>query len=399
MIPQQQSERRLAVQDKFIIRPADCCLVVAVLCNFLILLGEPLKNEGIVSLGSQGLIFSLFGFAFFQLIIVIKGQNAKNAYSFLALIIAAGISALFSGPTAILSHLIPLICFFMLPVSLLLYKNVYNVSFIKKAIYRFNWIYTILWTLLSFSSLSHIFYGEYGKETIEALTLGYSNPNQTGIFLMISFIIAFSAYQRDIKKEYKAIYLIQSVWTFILVCQTQSRTCIIISIAIVLLWLFKKIDKVGKKFTVFCFLLPLLLAFLLLFGGEEIQDILIFGEEFDTGRVNLFNSIVVRLTPSTFLFGNFVGWIGGNLHNSYFTIFAIFGLVGLVVYIIFLWKIVKDYFTQIDKKSPSAMLAYVGILAVIVHGSTESTLLTAGMVYGSLVSLIFVLTLNEDKKE
>ena len=74
-------------------------------------------------------------------------------------------------------------------------------------------------------------------------------------------------------------------------------------------------------------------------------------------------------------------------------------MIGLIAYVFFLWKIVKDYFTQIDKKSPSAMLAYVGILAVIVHGSTESTLLTAGMVYGSLVSFIFVLTLNEDKKE
>ena len=399
MINQRQNEQRFTYQDKLIIRPADCCAVIALLCNFLILLGEPLKNDSIVSLGSQGLIFSLFGFALFQLVSVIKTQKAKNTYYFIALIVAAGFSALFSGPTAILSHLIPLICFFMLPVSLLLYKNVYNVSFIKKAIYRFNWIYTILWTLLSFSSVSHIFYGEYGRETIDALTLGYSNPNQTGIYLMISFIIALSAFQRNIKKEYKAAYLIQALWAFILVCQTQSRTCIIISIAVLLIWLFKGVLKIGNKVTIICFCLPLLMAFLLLLGGEKIQDVLIFNEEFDTGRINLFSSVVARLTPSTFLVGNFGSWIGGNLHNSYFTIFAIFGVLGLVVYGVFLWEIVKDYYTQINKKSPSAMVAYIGVLAVIVHGSTESTLLTAGMVYGSLVSLIFILTLNEDKKE
>lgn len=399
MIDRQPSGRGLVVQEKLIIRPADCCLVVALLCNFLVLLGEPLKNDSIVSLGSQGLIFSLFGFALFQFIAVVKGQNAKNTYYFVALIASAVVSALLSGPTAILQKLIPLICFFMLPVSLLLYKGIYNVRFIKNTIYRFNWVYTILWTILSFSSLSHVFYGEYGIETIDALTLGYANPNQTGIYLMISFIIAICAFQRDIKKEYKVAYFVQGIWMFVLVCQTQSRTCIIISVVILLLWLFKKIDKIGHRFTVFCFVLPLLMALLLLFGGDKIQDFLIFNEELDTGRANLFNSVASRLTFSTVIFGNFAGWIGGNLHNSYFTIFAVFGMVGFIVYIAFLWKVVKDYYTQIDRKSPSAMLAYLGVLAVIVHGSTESTLLTAGMVYGSLASLIFILTLNEDKPE
>ena len=398
MVNGQLQTKNIVNEDGIIIRPADWCVIIALICNFLILLGEPLKNSFILSLGSRGLIFSILGFALFQLVVTIQNKKEKNIYYLVAVIASAGVSALLSGVTAILQHLVPLICFFMLPISLLLYKKIYRVANIKTWIYRFNWLYTLLFTYLFFSPMSHVFYGEYGKETLDALTLGYANPNQTGIYLMISFIIAFSGFQRDMKKGRKIAYIIQSLWTFILVCQTLSRTCIILSIAIFLMWIFKRVSKVGNKFTIVCFALPLVMACLLIFGGDKVQDILIFNEEFDTGRIDLFKSVLMKLTPTTILFGNFSKWIGGNLHNSYFTVFAIFGLVGIVLYLVFLWKIVKDYFTQIDKKSPAAMLAYLGILAAIVHGSTESTLLTAGMIYGSLFSLLFILTLNENEE-
>ena len=398
MIDRRQSERKLAVREKWIIRPADWCLTVALLCNFLIFLGEPLRNDSIVRLGSRGLIFSVLGFALLQFMLAIKRQRVRNVACFAALVISAGVSTFFSGPAAFLQHLIPLVCFLMLPVSLLLYKNIYNIRLMQKVIYGANWAYTVLWTVLSFSPLSHIFYGQYGARTVEELTLGYANPNQTGIFLMMSFIIAFCAFRRDIKNDQKILYLIQCVWTFVLVCRTQSRACIILSAAIVLLWFFKKVDKIGNKFTLCCFLLPLLMACLLVFGGEKVQDFLILGEELDTGRADLFNSVFARLTFGTFLFGDFASFIGLNLHNSYITIFAVFGVIGFVAYWAFLRKVVKDYYTQINKKSPSAMLAYLGVLAVIAHGSIESTLLTAGMVYGSLVSLLFILTLNGDKQ-
>lgn len=398
MMDRQQSERKLTLREIWIIRPADWCLLVALLCNFFIFLGEPLKNDTLVRLGSRGLIFSVFGFALLQFMLAIKAQKLKNAIPFAVWVLTAGVSTFFSGPTAFLQHLISLVCFFMLPVSLLLYKNMYNVKAMQKVIYGVNWVYTILWTVLSFSSVSHVYYGEYGARIVEELTLGYANPNQTGIFLMISFIIAFCAFLRDIKYDQKVLYLLQCVWTFVLVCRTQSRACIILSAAVVLVWFFGKLKKIGGKVTLCCFLLPFLVACLLILGGEKVQDFLILGEEFDTGRVDLFNSIFSRLTFGTFLFGNFSGYIGSNLHNSYITIFAVFGVIGFFVYLAFFCKIVKDYYIQINKKSSSAMLAYLGVLAVIAHGSIESTLLTAGMVYGSLVSLLFILTLNGDKQ-
>ena len=392
-------QQTVATQEKFIIHPAESCLVVALLCNFLILLSEPLKNNTIGSLGARGLIIALFGFALFQLINVIKNSNTKNAYYFIAILVAALISAFFSGPTAILKNLVQLVCFFMLPISILLYKSVYNVEFAKKTIYLFNFLYTILWTILSFSSLSHVFYGEYGKETIDSLTLGYANPNQTGMFLMISFIIALSASQYENGKVYQIVHFIQSIWTAFLIIQTQSRTCIILMIIILILWLLKRIDKINNAFIAFCFILPAAMAVAFLLGGERIQEWIILEEEFGTGRVYLIQKVVKDLSFGEFLFGDFSKWIGNNLHNSYFTIFAIFGIVGFVAYIIFLWKTVQDYFKQVDKKSHSSMIAFLGVLVVIVHGATEAALLTSGMVYASLVSLLFILTLNEEQNK
>ena len=399
MLNHQQTGQGLATQEKFIIHPADCCLVVVLLCNFLILLGEPLKNNAIVRLGSRGLIIVLLGFSLLQLINVIKDSKAKNAYSFIAMFITAVISAFFSGPTTILENLVQLVCFFMLPVSILLYQSIYNVEFAKKAIYSFNWLYTILWTILSFSSVSHVFYGEYGRETIDALTLGYANPNQTGMFLMISFIIALSASQYKNNKVYQIAHLIQSIWTVILIFQTQSRTCIILTIAIFILWLLKRIDKIDNAFIAFCFILPAIMAGVILLGGERVQEWVVLEEEFGTGRTYLLQRVVKALSFGEFLFGDFSKWIGNNLHNSYFTVFAIFGIVGFVVYIVFLWKTVQDYFKQIDKESLSSMIAFLGVLVVIVHGSTEAALLTSGMIYASLASLLFILTLNEGKNK
>ena len=193
--------------NEIIVRPADWCLALALFCNFLILLGEPLKNSTIGSLGSRGLIVALLGFALLQFFALIDGQKLKNAHYFILLVASIFVSAILGGISAIYQNIVPLICFFMLPISLLLYKNVYNVKRIKKLIYLFNLLYTILFTILSFSSLSNIYYTGYGTEILDELTLGYANSNQTGMFLMMSFIIALSASLQDVKKGYKFIYL------------------------------------------------------------------------------------------------------------------------------------------------------------------------------------------------
>ena len=219
------------------------------------------------------------------------------------------------------------------------------------------------------------------------------------IYTMISFIISFSASQYKANKVYQIAHLIQSIWTVILIFQTQSRTCIILTIAIFILWILKRIDKTNNAFIAFCFIFPAAMAGVLLLGGERVQEWIILEEKFDTGRIYLLERVLKDLSLGEFLLGDFSRWIGNNLHNSYFTIFAIFGALGLGTYIVFLWKMVQDYFKQIDKKSLSSMIAFLGILVVIVHGSTEAALLTSGMVYASLGSLLFVLTLNEGKQK
>lgn len=210
-------------QRQLNIYPVDFCVVVSLLCDFLILLGEPMRSDAIVSLGSRGLLLLFLAVSALQILAVIKAKNAKNAYYLLAVIGAVAVSAVLSGPMSILQHAVQLICFFMLPGYLLLYKDALNVKLLQEIIYKFNWFCTGLWTLLFFSSRSHIFYGEYSAITLNELTLGYANPNQTGMLLMVSFIIAFSAWQRDIPKNYKRLYLVQCLWTLIMLYQTDSR--------------------------------------------------------------------------------------------------------------------------------------------------------------------------------
>ncbi len=396
MANNQPSIGGLKKKKRLVIYPADCCVLLALLFNFFILLGEPIQSDVIVSLGSQGLIISLYLFAVLQLASAIKAEKVKNAYYVIALLAAVVLSALFSGLSAIFSHLIQLICFFMLPTFLLLYRSTHRIKFVKNAIYIANLIYTVLWIVLSFTSLSHVFHGEYGDEIIEDLTLGYANPNQAGMFLMVSFIIAFSAFQKKWKLGYKAIFLIQSIWLFVLTCQSRSRTCIIILIVLLVLWATKLFHRIGTKFTALIFLLPAIMALILLIGGDIVRDLMVMDEQFDTGRIYVIKNFFAGLSPLTFLFGNFARWIGNNMHNSYLTVFAISGLFGAIAYIALLWKIVSDYSKTINRKSNADMVAFLGVLAVIAHGVTEAAFITAGMIYASLASLLFVLTLNEE---
>jgi hypothetical protein len=381
------------------IYPADCCVAVALLCNFLILLGDPLRNNAIVSLGSRGLILATIVFSAFQAASAIKEKKTKYVQYVVLLVDAIAISAVLCGPAAILNRMVRLVCFCMLPAYMLLYKDVCNVKLLQKAIYVFNWVCTVLWTLLSFSWRSHIFYGEYSAITLDDLTLGYANPNQTAMMLMVSFVIAFSAHQRDISKKQKALYLLQCIWTLYLLYQTDSRTCIIIAGVMLALWVTHHIPKIGKGFVTFIFFLPLIMAFLLLFGGENVRDMLIMGEELDTGRTDIFRDVLGGLTLRSFVFGDYARWLGENLHNSYLSIFASLGVVGLTTYLVFFWKMIMHYFERVDRNSMPQMIAFLGILGVIAHGGSEATFLISGMVYGSMVGLLLVLTLKENDEK
>ena len=391
---------RIFEKDKKAFGYADICIVIALLCMIFILLGEPIKNQAIVRIGSRGLLISVYGFAFVQLVTVLKTQGLKNSFHAFILYFVVIIAAVTCGISAVLGKPVQLACFLMLPTCILLFKSTVNVKTIKVAIYVANAVFLLLWTVLFFiPSISHAFYNEFGKQTIEELTLGYDNPNQTGMYLVVSFVIALSGFRRKNNKVIQSLFLVESIWTAYLTILTLSRVCIALIIFISVVWLVGGARKAGKKTTAVILFVPLVFALLLIFGNEKFLNTILFGDTLDNGRSLMVKEFVETLNPLTFIFGNFAKFIGNNMHNGYVTIFAVTGIFGIIVYLGFLWNVLSSYLNQIDNNSPSDKIAFVGILAVILHFTVESAFLTSGMIYALFVGLLFVLTLNEGEEK
>ena len=385
------------LENKLILRPADWCVMIALVCALLILVGEPLRNDAIVSLGSRLLIVATFGFSMLDLLVARFYQKSHNAYYLIGFIGVVIVSIAVGSLSHVATYVVNIVCFFMLPVYLLFSKTVYDRKMVKRGIYVFNVICTILWTILFFSPYAYLYDGLYGEEIIESLTLGYANANQTGMFLMISIFVSLSALYRNIPKGAKVMTFLQILWSCFMLWLTGSRTCIIIVAVMFVVCIFKGVAKVGKGWTRVSYLAPLVMFALVMIGGEFIDNLNILGGSFDSGRNYIYSNVIDSLDTVSFFLGDFDRYIGGNLHNSYLTIFAIFGVVGLVAYMLLLTSSVRDYYLQLDKSNKSNCIAYWGILGIIAHGAAESTFLTSGMIYAVMFAIMLVLTLDEEK--
>lgn len=389
-------QSNIKIQNKKVVFGyADYCVVISLFCIFLILLAEPIKSDVVVRVGSRVLIIDVLCFAFLQLLKVTKAHKLKDAFCAFMLYFVVGICSIICGITVVIGKAVNLFCFLMLPTIILLFKNVKNAKAIKNMIFIANIVYTLLWTVLYFTPLSHVYYNEFGSKIIDELTLGYANSNQLGMYLLVSFIISLVAFNRDNKIKVRLIFLLQSIWMVILIFQTGSRICLSLVVVVVIIWAFKCHFKMGTKAVAVVLIAPLIFALLFMFQNQSFLNAIFLGETVDNGRKWVVNNFVKTLTPLTFLLGDFASFVGANLHNSYVTIFAVTGIFGFLAYVVFLWKELKFYLSQTNRKSSSDMLAVAGILVIIVHGVVETAFITSGMIYAGLFGLLFVLTLNE----
>lgn len=372
-------------------------LIVSLSCCLLILIGMPLKVNFIVSLGTRVMILmQLFVVLLMDVVIYGKGKFNKEQLLFLLLLVSLLVCSVLYY-TILFSHYINFICYLMLPMFMLSSYRLKNVKAAKTLIYIFNFIFCVFYIYLYFSPLSHIFYGKYGIENIIALTLGYDNPNQTGMILMVSFIIALSCFNENNSLTIKFISFITAVILFYFIYCTASRTCIIITIIISLLFLFRLLRKINIVIINIAFIIPVIFFIIALIFPTFMKELIVFSESADSGRTLMYSNILSSVDFSSFIFGNFKDYVGSNLHNSYFTLFMTFGLLGLVVYLVFIREMSIAFYRKMRTSKSPNYVAFAGVLGIIVHGATESAFLTSGVYYAVLASLIFVLCLPAER--
>lgn len=367
---------------------------LTLICNFLILLGNSQDITILVSWPTRFMVSDIFllGCVLFINSIASHKVGIIDAW-FAALVAYSAFCFIMAGQ---LGQYVSYMCFMMLPACMVLYRRVLNVRRVRLAVYVANTCYAILFILLSRASNSHYFQGPYGITIIEELTLGFNNPNESGIYLMLSFFVMLSAVFYWKKRWQRNGSIVLSVVLYYLLWQTQSRMAILMAAVAAVAVLMRRFYKPGIIMRMTVLLSPAISFVITMLFSAVLDSVSLMGEALDTGRYNIYQALLSRLDFLGVFIGNVPGFAGGNLHNSYLSIMGSYGLITTVLYIALSNAVLREQHAN-SQKSEAAYAAYIGILCIISHGIAEGTLLLSGTVYAGLGGLLFLLTLPEEK--
>jgi len=171
------------------------------------------------------------------------------------------------------------------------------------------------------------------------LTLGYDNPNQTAMYLLITMIILYCAFHYYTNKIARFLILIDIIYMARLLYQTSSRTSIIIGLLITAIIMIKKKNTIPNFMVVIILLLPAVVMFVYPFlydrGWIYIFE---FGGKTDYASRSYIFSSVLSSVKDRILFGDFGTNQLQNVHNGTLSVYSSLGLAGLLLFYIYYFK-------------------------------------------------------------
>ena len=373
----------------------EMCVFVTLVCNFFILWGNPIYNNTIISLGTRVMILFLLGLAIVAFLNSLRRMrlSTMNAWFTLIVVLTAFCGVASSG-TGFAGLLVNYLCFLMLPSFMMLYYDVQHTRTIKKAVYVAALAYTGLFLWLNRQNFAYRIVGEYGLELGDNLTLGYTNPNETGMYLLITFFILLVAFFDHKKWWQKGLYAAATAANMYFIMLTDSRACIILAWIALVVTVFNLDTYCGRIIQRIVLAVPAFFLVLSLIFPNFLARLTVMGEIADTGRSAMFSAVIGAMKPIHYLIGNFFHYPGSNLHNSYISLLAMFGLPVTVLYLRFMGLALSHYHTRITTKS--TRIAFMCFLCVILHGVAEAAFLVSGVVYAGMSSLLFLLMLPDE---
>lgn len=384
----------------------EVCYFLTLTANLIIYIAQPYDISILVMIASRCFMLSnllAFIFAVFSSMTQYIPYKTNQIITIAFMIGFSIVSFLLSGSGGIYLYIIRLWCYLALPIYFLYIdylkpnKTMINFTFVIFFLISINFI------LLSFTKYRYAGYENFIGTKSAWLTLGYDNPNQTGMYLLITLIILYCAWNYYTKKILKALILIDILYMGKLLFETSSRTCILVGILITAAVLLKTGEFIlyKKRYTVSlftvtgCLLLPTAFLFLYpyLYNNGLIRFFEIGGKTDFSSRSIIFSQVLSDL-KGHFLFGDFSTYLLQNTHNGILSVLSSLGIVGLIAFYIYYFR---AYFNMIENglRSRAAYTAFIGLLGVFIHASAEGALITGGSMYaGTLSVLIFLAKLD-----
>lgn len=217
------------------------------------------------------------------------------------------------------------------------------------------------------------------------LTLGYSNPNLTGVILFYVFILLFSNLKDERRKYQRLAYSLLIAYIGYLIMRTGCRI-MIIAIFIMIAFLFfsnqtwiRKI-LISRMVMLGCILSSVAFLFVFYYLYQKMPTLTVMGGNIYS-RITIFDRGFDAFYGN-YLFGNLPQYLFENLHNGALTIAVNTGTIGLVSYYIYIIYNVNRFRQNLKYDSTKSIIPYFYILIVYLHASVEASCLTGGVLFG-----------------
>lgn len=374
------------------------CFIITVMANLVIYIAMPFHIMILEAFASRCyMLFNLVAFiaAVYYSLKTYLPYKANQILIITFMLAFSLVSFVNTGAEGIYSYIIHIWCYLALPIYLLWIDFLKPERKLLHYVFLINFLTSVLFILLSLSSYAYKGYEHYLGTNYAWLTLGYDNPNQTSMYLLVNYIVLLCSIFYYKKKLLRFILLLDLLYIGKLIYDANSRTCFTIAVLITIVILIKNKNKLSELSVAAILLLPV--VFLVIYPFLYQRGYLHFeymGKSDYYSRTYLYHNVFLNL-KGHLLFGNFMVYRFENLHNGVLSILASLGVTGVLLFYLYCFMTYL-HIGRNNIKSKISLIAFTGILAVFLNACTESALFVSGSMYaGSISVLIFLTKLKE----
>jgi hypothetical protein len=265
-----------------------------------------------------------------------------------------------------------------------------------RQLFAINKCLSLVYIIYAFGPFSFKYssYDEWGNTWF---TLGFSNPNTTGAYVMFCVAILVIEITYENKWGHKAINLLLITGLIYVIYMTESRTALICSCLFLLAMLLKCIPLRAWYADI---VLILMMAFIgIQIWAASQGDATFLGKSVASGRQDMYTIFIQEIidNPWRFIIGSVGTYRLENAHNVAFAVVRNFGFLGLIYFIAFWKSMIKSCVSSITC-SVNRMAIWV-LLIYIIYSSTEAASLIGMIPHGTPVLIIGRLAKDRFQKE
>ena len=239
----------------------------------------------------------------------------------------------------------------------------------------------ILYTILPFGFQ----YTTIGKYGYQQFTLSMGNPNATAtkiLFCITILVIEVGIINNVWVRRSDIVLILCLLYTII---KLESRTALLCALTCIVSGILLKV-KVKKWMINMVWIIPL--AFIpvqILF--QEISMLEFMNKSLASGRDTLFSEFInqIKLSPLSFILGDFGANQLSNCHNIIFTLVYNFGFVGTGLYFVF-WKNENERFKA--SISNVSNYAWLGWLVFVIHSMAEAAPMSGAFTFAPMIIVL-----------